>query len=511
MAAVDQNGVADGPVPPDRAEAQMSQGSPATRVFFQTVRDHMRKTLSGLSPDDPLRDLVGVMSTRKLSAVVLADSEGAPRGIVTEQDVVRRIAFRADAAQRASDIMSYPLRTAAESDPLYVALARMRRFGHRHLPVVDRDGKLSGVLDLHRVMATAASDLVARVDSFAYERTREGLRETKAAQTDLAAELLEEGVKAPEIQALITHMNNGLYQDLLALNAAEMENEGLGAAPLPFCMVIMGSGGRGENYLSPDQDYGFIIADAHTDEVEAADPWFVELATRLSRDVDAAGLPFCSGDVMATNPLWRQTLSGWKAQVDKWNAATTNQAFLDFDIFFDFQPVSGEVSLGRELRDYVTRLMDHNEPFLRRLFAADRDHGTALRSFGRWATSSDAGPNRGKMDLKLHGTFPLVQGIRLLSLREGVTATSTLARLDSLKSMDMLNAADHEDLTAAYVYLSNLIFSRQVAEARAGGSPSYHVHPKSLSRRVRRQLRDALETVEGLLTRIKFEFGGELY
>ena len=482
-----------------------------TAIFFMLVKEHAKSSPATVGPEMSLREIVGLMATSKYSAVNVIDTDRRPIGIITEQDVVRRIAFNAEGDQPASDIMSSPVSTVREDDALFIAISRMRRLGHRHMPVVDDDGKLCGILDLHETMVHASGDLIKRIDELTRDDSIDGLREIKAAQVDVAAQLLADNVPAREVQALLTHINNDIYRSLLRRNLAVMADEGRGAPPVPFSMIIMGSGGRGENYLYPDQDYGFILADYDDDRHTEIDSWFIDLAVRLSDDLDAVGLPYCTGNVMATNPVWRKTISQWKAQIDYWNRRGTGRALLQFDIFFDFRGSRGEPSLSAELRRHVTEVTRGNAPFLRSLYLSDRGHGTALRLFGRFATEKKDPENKGKISLKLYGSLPLVEGVRMLALREGITATGTLARLEALHEIGIVNDDDHDDLKTAFETICQLLLTQQIRDFNAGRKVSSYIHPRDLTGRQRRRLREAFKAIGSLRKRINFEVGGEIF
>ena len=72
------------------------------------------------------------------------------------------------------------------------------------------------------------------------------------------------------------------------------------------------------------------------------------------------------------------------------------------------------------------------------------------------------------VNLKLRGTLPLVEGTRLLALKAGIPATSTLARLAALKERGALNAADHDDLAGAFQHITHLLLRQQLEDFRAG-------------------------------------------
>ena len=357
-----------------------------TEIFFLTAREHARRPAVAVQPGAPLREVVGRMATEKASAVVAVDGDGRPAGIVTERDIVRRATFAAPPEQPVRDLMSWPVRCIREDEHLFIAIARMRRLGHRHMPVIDGEGRLAGILDLHDAMGRAARGMVVMIDDLTRDDSDDGLREIKAAQVRVADTLFAANVAVGDIQATLSHVNNDIYARLLERNLAAMADEGMGSPPAPFAMIIMGSGGRHENFLTPDQDYGFVIEDGADALGEREDGWFAALAERLSRDLDAVGLPYCDGGVMATNPQWRKTLAGWKDQVDTWCRRARIDPLLDFDIFFDFRLGWGDARLAAALREHVTRRTAGNEAFLRELHATSRDHGTALAWFGRFAT-----------------------------------------------------------------------------------------------------------------------------
>ena len=480
-----------------------------TEIFFLTAREHARRPAVAVQPDAPLREVVGRMATEKASAVVAVDGDFRPAGIVTERDIVRRATFAAPPEQPVRDLMSFPVRCIREDEHLFIAIARMRRLGHRHMPVIDGEGRLAGILDLHDAMGRAARDMVVMIDDLTRDDSDDGLREIKAAQVRVADTLFAANVAVGDIQATLSHVNNDIYARLLERNLAAMADEGLGSPPAPFAMIVMGSGGRHENFLTPDQDYGFVIEDGADALDEREDGWFAALAERLSRDLDAVGLPYCDGGVMATNPQWRKTLAGWKEQVDTWCRRARVDPLLDFDIFFDFRLGWGDARLAAALREHVTRRTAGNEAFLRELHATSRDHGTALAWFGRFATERSDPAHRGKVNLKMHGTLPLVAAARLFALRDGVAETGTRERLAACHAAGVLNDAEHDDLDAARQTICRLLLGRQLVDFSAGAAVSNFVDPAALTPRRKRELREALRAVERLRKRMAVEFGGE--
>ena len=196
-------------------------------------------------------EVVRRMAQAGASAAVVIGEDRRILGIVTEQDVVRRFAGRDQPVQA---VMSSPVLTIRVDNHLYEAIGYMRRHRRRHLPVVDGQGDLVGMLELHAALEVAAGPLVEDIDRLTHEDSMAGLAEVKAAQVPLAQRLLEGGVPAPEIQALLSDINNDIHRRLLRLLVTELAAEGTGPPPVAFACIVMGSGGRGESLLFPDQD-----------------------------------------------------------------------------------------------------------------------------------------------------------------------------------------------------------------------------------------------------------------
>jgi CBS domain-containing protein len=115
--------------------------SSQTAVFRQIVGDHMAPAPIAVPTGMPAVEVVGRMAEAEASAVVVVDARRAILGIITEQDVVRRVARSASDAP-VQTLMTSPVLTIHADDHLYEAIGSMRRHRLRHMPVVDGDGRL---------------------------------------------------------------------------------------------------------------------------------------------------------------------------------------------------------------------------------------------------------------------------------------------------------------------------------------------------------------------------------
>jgi CBS domain-containing protein len=406
--------------------------------------------------------------------------------------------------------MTRPVATIRADQPLYEAIGFMRRLGLRHMPVVDAKGGLCGMLYLRDALFAAAPGLVEHIDQLTHETTLDGLREVKTAQVRLAADLFADRVPAPEIQSLISQINNDIYRRVVQLDLDAMHGEGWGAPPVGFASIVMGSGGRGESFLFPDQDNGFILADYPDEEHGRIDPFFIELAARMTTQMDQLGFPLCRGGVMAINPVWRKTASQWRHQVTRWIRGRSEIAMRLCDVLFDFQSVYGEAGLAEGLRGIILGEIRATPGFLRRMFGVQADHRAGLGWFNRLLRERDDPAHRGKVNLKYAGTLPLAEAVRLLALREGIAATGTLARIDALAAAGHLGRDEQDHLRGAFDHITGLQLRQQIADYQAGRPVSNHVDPAALTEREVGLLKDAFRAINDFRARVQSELTGEI-
>lgn len=482
-----------------------------TSVYSKLVKDFPIDSPVIVAQGTPLLDVVGKITDKKASGAIVIDANGMPVGILTEQDITRRVTYRIPQEEIIENVMSAPLIVVRDDEYLYYAIARMRRRGLRHMPVINAEGKAVGMLSLAKAIAEASSRLMEEIDNLTREDSVDGLKEIKAAQVDLAEHLYQENLETPEIQGLLTHINNDIYRRIVNLNLDAMKAEGLGEPPVEFCVIVMGSGGRGENFIYPDQDNGFVLADYPDDKHTEIDSWFIELAERMTRDLDLVGLPKCKGFVMATNPLWRKTLPQWKHQIEIWNRKRNTTTLRLSDIFFDFRVVWGGSEMADDLRHHVTTLVGNNPTFLREMYEDDQDYGTALGWFGGFITEKDEADYLGQINLKQTGTLPLVEAMRLLSLREGIEKIATLSRMQALHGKGVINDDEHDYLRGAFLHICRLLLRQQIKDFQAGNKVSNYVDPEALTEREKDILTDSFKAIDSLRKRMRSEFTGDIF
>jgi CBS domain-containing protein len=105
-----------------------------------TVSDMMTKKLEDIEESSSIQDAAKRMRDTNVSSLVVVDSEGKLRGIVTERDIVRKACVNDVSTSKVTnkEIMSPKLITIAPDSSASTAVDIMLRNNIRHLLVVDK-------------------------------------------------------------------------------------------------------------------------------------------------------------------------------------------------------------------------------------------------------------------------------------------------------------------------------------------------------------------------------------
>lgn len=109
------------------------------------------------------------------AALVVVNDDQTPLGMITDRDIAIEVVARNLDPMKLTvrDVMTTPVVTAGPSESMVVALARMREFGVRRLPIVDEEGKLVGVISNSNLVEELSSLLDSLVRNIHSSKTRE--------------------------------------------------------------------------------------------------------------------------------------------------------------------------------------------------------------------------------------------------------------------------------------------------------------------------------------------------
>ena len=113
-----------------------------------------------VQPDTTLADVVAVLSSKRIGAVIVSTDGQDVKGILSERDVVREMARRGMSCLtlRASEVMTRDPKSCAPMDNTDVVLTRMTEGRFRHMPVVE-DGKMVSLISIGDVVKARLDEL----------------------------------------------------------------------------------------------------------------------------------------------------------------------------------------------------------------------------------------------------------------------------------------------------------------------------------------------------------------
>jgi len=114
-----------------------------------SVENIMTAKVVSIEPGCPLVEVVKKLYAYGVSCVLVCEDE-LPVGIISERDIIgyalNLATGKAEPRETATDLMTSPLTTVRSDAPVDDAVAIVTEHRIRHLPVVDADGKLVGLL-----------------------------------------------------------------------------------------------------------------------------------------------------------------------------------------------------------------------------------------------------------------------------------------------------------------------------------------------------------------------------
>lgn len=496
---------------PCRAVAELRAAYPAfDQHFSRSLRDKLRRSLDALqsspalgggllavdvgslvsgppihvSPELSIREAAAMMTAKRVSSLLVMRGERL-EGIVTDRDMRRRCLAEGVPAERpVGEIMTPRVQVIAPDVPGFEALLAMTRLGVHHLPVVDR-GRVLGMItttDLVRHQGASTVYLVGAV--------RRG---------GSVAELVQATTRLPEMQVQMVaagatprHLGQavGAVVDALTRRLLQLAEGELGPAPCAYAWLAFGSQARHEQSVLSDQDNGLLLAD----DGAADDPWFERLARFVNDGLHACGFSRCPGNVMASNPMWRQPLRGWRRHFDGWIERPEAKALMHAALFFDLRAAAGDESLALALQAHVLARLRGNEVVLA-LLAANALRNVPPLGFFRGFVLVRGDEHADTLDLKRGGMMPIVELARIHALAAGSTALGTVERLREAAERRTLSRGGAEDLEDALAFVSTLRARHQAEQIKRGLPPDNHVRPDELSPLERSQLKDAFAVI----------------
>jgi CBS domain-containing protein len=127
----------------------------------QTILAHKGSEVATIAQTASLDEAVGVLGQMRIGALVVSGDGRAINGIISERDIVQRVATQGMGALTGTvgSAMSTDIVTCSASDGLDRLMELMTDRRIRHLPVVDERGQLCGIVSIGDVVKARLSEL----------------------------------------------------------------------------------------------------------------------------------------------------------------------------------------------------------------------------------------------------------------------------------------------------------------------------------------------------------------
>ncbi len=448
---------------------------------------------------DSVGKIAETMSENDVSSLVVMAPNGAPQGIITEKDLVKRVLTR-DPLEikeiKAHQIMSENLIAVEPNDFSYQALLLMAKHSIKHI-VVTREGTLVGIVTMRDLIRSRQSGALSIVNTIESRYSIEDLSDAVEDIDRMLQALIAERAYASEICLLITEFYDRLTRRIILMAEDEMTAEH-GPPPVKYSFINMGSSGRLEQYSRTDQDNGIIYEDAP----EGADPeeiqrYFLALGEKIVDGLAFCGFEKCEGLVMANNPEWCNSLSAW-CQLNKWWIEELHpENIRKMTIFLDFRHICGESELTNRLKAFVSEAYRTANTALLFLAEDDLRHKAPLNVF-RQIVTEKGGEHHNQVNLKGTGSVHIVDCIRLFALQDSIQETSTFGRLEALKGGTVLKNDDIEFIEAAHENLMMFRIQEAAEKMSRGEQPNNYINPYLLTKKEQSLLRESFLAVSRL-------------
>lgn len=140
----------------------------AITVTVKQVLEQKGSVTYSVTPDTSVFDALAMMALHDIGAVLVTDT-GTLVGIFTERDYARKIVLKGLSSRdvKVGEMMTTNVQTIRPSDQIMSVMNTMTNKRFRHLPVLDGEGKLAGIVTIGDVVKAVIQEQEATIQHLA--------------------------------------------------------------------------------------------------------------------------------------------------------------------------------------------------------------------------------------------------------------------------------------------------------------------------------------------------------
>ncbi|QYJ82514.1 DUF294 nucleotidyltransferase-like domain-containing protein [Shewanella aegiceratis] len=490
-----------------RLRQTVSNTSEQNDLTTSKVKTLLTRDAPVIHKGESIQQAAIIMAQENVSALLVIDPDSLEDedgdtspllGIITDRDLCTRVVAEGiDPATELAGVVSTEVITLDHNAYVYEAMLTMLRYNVHHLPVC-KGRKPIGIIEATDIVRYESQNSLLLVSSIFQQQSLEELATLATQVKDSFVRLVNEDANSHMVGSAMSVIGRSFKQRIL-----ELAEEKLGPPPIPYCFLALGSMGRDEQLIVTDQDNAIILDDDF--DKAKHDDYFSQLANFVCDGLDSCGYSYCTGDIMATNPMWRMTRKEWEACFADWIDDPNPKALLNASIFFDLDGVYGRLKWAEQLNGFIVRRARKNNRFLACLARNALNRTPPLGFFKDFVMEKD-GRHNNSINLKRRGTAPLADLIRVHALAVGSRARNSFERLDDIIDANILPKGRGEDLRDAMEFISMVRIRHQALDVEQGIDPDNNIEPEHLSDFERRNLKDAFQILSNAQNFLKFRY-----
>jgi len=454
------------------------------RLLFTTlVGEIVRRTPVTVSQDFSIQEAALVMVEQRISSLIVINESGQPVGMVTDRDLREKVvAGGADVRNPLSTIMSSSLVSVNADEYCFEALLQMIHHKIHHILVMDGE-TLKGIVTNHDFMTLQGSSPTGLVKEIEKIKDLAELKRITPNIFTTVSALLRDGAKAYNITGLITEIVEKIIN-----SAADFFVKAEGPSPMPYSLFLYGEGGRRELSLDFQIKLGCVCADTNDPVmVERTKNYFKKFTDKLNNSL----LAYLACNRPSIQLKHIKDYSGWKTFLQEEVAGTTTGPRA---AFFEMRAIRGEGEAVEELRKLLWDTASANDDFMELIVLSTIQNRPPLGFFKQFVVEKD-GEHKNELNIYQKGIKPLVDIIRIFSLKNGIGTLSSRGRLQELKNKSFEQARDVEH---AYDYLNSLLLHNQFHQNEAGQRPDNFIDPGTLDGFEKNTLKSSFQLINAL-------------
>ncbi|MDM5262732.1 DUF294 nucleotidyltransferase-like domain-containing protein [Sulfurovum sp. XTW-4] len=442
-----------------------------------------------VDPNMPIVEALQRMDEEGASALLVQNDQGY--GIVTDADFRNYILQKEEKSlETISQIQTYPAISIENGELLFNVLLVMTEHSIKHLPVLDEESNVAGVLELVDLLSFFSNQ--SHLITVQMERAKdlESVIDAAKRLDVMIGALHAKGVKSRYIAKLVSEINKKMYTKLFEMIIPRSWHD-------KCTLVLLGSEGRGSQILRTDQDNALIFEEGFMPKDAPS------VTQRFIETLDEIGFPRCEGDIMMINPKWCKSIDMYKEDIYRWVEEPNYEHFMDMAIFFDSTPVAGKRELHTELVDYLFSKVEQMPSILMHFARAIETFESPLGLFSQFIHDKE---HKHEIDIKKGALFALIHGVRSLSLEHKIRATNTTVRIKELNNSGFLSKEDATEMMEALEIFNTLRLHSQLQQLSKGEKMTNYISVTHIGKLERDLLKDAIKTVNKFKKMVSYHF-----